>query len=139
MTKFHAILTAGAALIAAPAMAQDAAPAPAPQAATPAPQAATPAPQAATPAAPTPAAPGSVTDAEVTTFAKAAIAVDKVTKDTTLAQADKNKKLAEVVTATGLQPDRFNAIATASGSDAALQKRIQTAIAAEQGAATPTQ
>jgi hypothetical protein len=119
MTKFHAILTAGAALIAAPALAQDAAPAPAP------------APQTATPA---PAAPATVTDAEVTSFAKAAIAVDKVNKDTAVPAADKPKKLADAVTAAGIAPERFNAIATASGTDAELQKRIQTAIVAEQQA-----
>lgn len=134
MTKFNAFLTASAALIAAPALAQETAPAPA------APAQSAPAQTApAAPATPAPAAAGSVTDAEVATFAKAAIAVDKVTKDTTLAQADKNKKLAEVVTAAGIQPDRFNAIATASGTDSALQQRIQTAIVAEQqSGAAPT-
>lgn len=126
MIKSHAFLTAGAALIAAPALAQEAAPAPAP-----APQTTTPA-----PATPAPAAPGSVTDAEVASFAKAAIAVDKVNKDAAIPAADKPKKLAEVVTAAGIEPTRFNAIATASGSDTALQKRIQTAIVAEQQAST---
>jgi hypothetical protein len=118
MIKFRTALAVTAALIAAPALAQEAAPAPAP------------APQTAAPAAP--AAP--VSDAEVKTFAKAAIAADKVNKDTTLAEADKARKLAEAVTTAGIQPDRFNQIATATGSDAALQKRIQDAIVAEQQA-----
>jgi len=122
MTKFYALLTTGAALIAAPALAQDAAPA------TPA----EPTTQAA-PAAPA-ATPATVTDAEVKTFAKAAIAVDKVNKDASLTGDDKNKKLAEAVTTAGIEPARFNEIATASGSDAALQKRIQDAIVAEQSA-----
>ncbi|ODP39650.1 DUF4168 domain-containing protein [Sphingomonas turrisvirgatae] len=125
MTKFHAILTAGAALIAAPAIAQEAAPAPAQ------------APQAAPAAPAAPGAPVTASDAEITSFAKAAIAVDKVNKDTALPDADKPKKLAEVVTAAGIQPTRFNEIAVASGSDAALQQRIQAAIVAEQNAAAP--
>ena len=127
MTKFRTALITGAALIAAPAIAQQ----------TPSPTTA----QTATPAA----APATVSDAEVKSFAKAAIAVDKVNKDTAIPAADKGKKLSEVVTGAGLQPARFNEIANASGSDAALQKRIQDAIVAEQGAtpagapATPAQ
>ncbi|MCP3729698.1 DUF4168 domain-containing protein [Sphingomonas sp. MG17] len=115
MIKFRNVLAIGAALIAAPALAQDA-PAPA-----------------AKPAAP--AAAAAITDAEVKSFAKAAIAVDKVNKDAGVPAADKGKKLAEVVTTAGLKPERFNEIANASGADTALQKRIQDAIVAEQGTA----
>ncbi len=116
MMKFRTVLIAGTALIAAPALAQDAAPEKA-------------APQAAAPAA-------TVSDAEVKSFAKAAIAADKVNKDAGIAAADKSKKLAEAVTGAGLQPARFNEIANASGADTDLQKRIQVAIQAEQGAST---
>lgn len=126
MNKFRTILIAGTALIAAPALAQEAAPAAAPQTAAPAPSAA--------PAA----AATAVTDAELKSFAKAALAVDKLNKDTSVPAADKNTKLAEAVTMAGLKPERFNEIATATSSDADLQKRVQAAVVAEQGA-TPAQ
>lgn len=111
----HAALLAGVVFV-TPVVAQEA-PAPAP----------------ATPAA----APAPVSDAEVTMFAKAAIAVDKITKDTNIPAADKGKALADAVVGSGIQPERFNEIANASGTDAALQQRIQTALAAEQNA-SPT-
>lgn len=115
----HAALLAGATLIATPALAQDAAaPAPAPQEAAPA----------------TPAAPAAVTDAEIQKFAKAALAADKISKDAAIAAADKQKKMAEAVTASGLEPTRFNEIAQASQSDSALQAKVQAAIVAEQQA-----
>lgn len=121
MTKFHRAvkigLIASAALVAAPALAQNAAQTATPQASG------------------TAAASTAISDAEVKSFAKAALAVDQVNKDTSIAAADKGKKLSEVVTGAGLQPERFNQIANASGSDAALQKRIQDAIVAERGAA----
>lgn len=115
----HAALLAGATLIATPAFAQDtAAPAPAPQEAAPA----------------TPAAPAPVTDDEVKKFAKAALAADKISKDTAIAAADKQKKMAEAVTTSGLEPSRFNQIAQASQADTALQAKVQAAIVAEQQA-----
>ncbi|WP_343520493.1 DUF4168 domain-containing protein [Sphingomonas sp.] len=123
----HAVLLAGATLIATPALAQDtAAPAPAPQAAAPA----------------TPAAPAPVTDDEVKKFAKAALAADKISKDAAIVAADKQKKMAEAVTASGLEPTRFNQIAQASQADTALQAKVQAAIVAEQQASpspAPTQ
>lgn len=114
----HALLLAGATLIATPALAQD----------TAAPAAS--APQAATPS--------TVTDAELKQFAKAALAVDKVNKDTAVAAGDKQKKMAEAVSGSGLPPARFNEIAQASQADPALQQKIQAAIVAEQQA-SPTQ
>lgn len=120
----HALLLAGATLIATPALAQDTAAPAAP----------------ATQAAPPAAAPSTVTDAELKQFAKAALAVDKVSKDTTVAAADKQKKMAEAVTSSGLPPARFNEIAQASQSDPALQQKVQAAIVAEQQASpAPTQ
>lgn len=130
----HAALLAGATLIATPAFAQDTtAPAAAPQEA---------APQTTAPAAP--AAPAAVTDDEVKKFAKAALAADKISKDTAIAAADKQKKMAEAVTTSGLEPTRFNEIAQASQSDTTLQQKVQAAIVAEQQAspapaAAPTQ
>ncbi|WP_447726885.1 DUF4168 domain-containing protein [Sphingomonas koreensis] len=116
----HAALMAGATLIAMPALAQDtAAPAaPAPQAST--------------------AAPATVTDAEVKQFAKAALAVDKVSKDVAVPAADKQKKMADAVAGSGLAPARFNEIAQASQADPTLQQKVQAAITAEQQSA-PTQ
>ncbi len=105
----HAALAAGV-LLSTPALAQTEAPAaPAPE------EAATPAP---------------VTDAEVTMFAKAALAADKVSKDTTIAATDKQAKMADAVTSNGLEPLRFNQIAQAAQSDPALQKKVQGAIIA---------
>ena len=122
----HALMLAGATLIATPALAQD----------TAAPAA--PAPEAAPQTAPT--APSSVTDAELKQFAKAALAVDKVSKDTAVPAADKQKKMAEAVSGSGLPPARFNEIAQASQADPALQQKVQAAIVAEQQASpAPTQ
>ena len=142
----YALMLAGATLIATPALAQDtAAPAaPAPEAST--------------------AAPSAVTDAELKQFAKAALAVDKVSKDTAVPAADKQKKMAEALTeylheaglrvpaadkqrkraeavrGSALPPARFNEIAQASQADPALQQKVQAAIVAEQQASTtPTQ
>lgn len=126
--KFRtSIITLGATLFCAPAFAQDMAPA---QPATPAQT--TPAPAPATPPPAAPATSATITDAEIAQFATAALAVDKVTKDTTIAAADKNAKMAEAVTAAGLDPNRFNAISQAMQADPALNTRIQKAAAAQQ-------
>ncbi len=86
------------------------------------------------------AAPSAVTDAELKLFAKAALAVDKVNKDAAVPAADKQKKMAEAVSGSGLPPARFNEIAQASQADPALQQKVQAAIVAEQQAGTtPTQ
>ena len=124
----HALMLAGATLIATPALAQDTA-APA----APAPQAG-PAPPAST------APPAAVTDAELKQFAKAALAVDKVSKDAAVPAADKQKKMAEAVSGSGLPPARFNEIAQASQADPALQQKVQAAIVAgQQASPAPTQ
>lgn len=125
MKTFHRALIASAVLgLASPALAQTA-PAPAP--ADPAMQAA-PAPDAA-PQATTPAAP--VADAEISSFAKAMVAIDAVQKDATLAPEQKQEQMASKVQAAGLEPQRFNEIGQAIQGDPALQTRIQTAIQAE--------
>lgn len=77
---------------------------------------------------------GAVSDAEVTQFASAALAVDKVRKDTTVAEADKNTKMVEAISSSGLQPARFNEIAQAMQADPALNKRIQEAAATQKPA-----
>ncbi|MBO9621478.1 MAG: DUF4168 domain-containing protein [Sphingomonas sp.] len=116
------ILTGAALLLAAPAaFAQDAS-----QTAQPAAPAA-PAEQAATGASAGAAA--TVSDAEIKQFATAALAVDKVRKDAAVPEADKNTKMVEAISASGLQPARFNEIAQAMQADPALNKRIQEAAA----------
>lgn len=90
--------------------------------------------QTAAPAAPSPtaqtAAPAPVTDEELTKFAKAALAVDAVTKDTSIPATEKNAKLTEAVTAAGLDTVRFNQIATLAQSDPAMNEKVQAAIIA---------
>lgn len=125
----HAALLAGAALIATPALAQDTTTTPATPAQEAAPAQET-TPQTAAPA--TPAAPAPVSEDEVKKFAKAALAADKVSKDTAIAAAEKQKQMAAAVTASGLEPTRFNEIAQAAQADSALQQRVQAAITAEQ-------
>jgi hypothetical protein len=89
----------------------------------------------AAPAAPTAA---SYTDADVDQFASAALAVQKIQQDATVPDADKQTKMSAAVTSSGLTPEKFNAIATASQSDPALMKRIQTAAAAKMPASPST-
>jgi hypothetical protein len=88
--------------------------------------------------APSTAAPTSFSDADVDKFAGAALAVQKIQQDTTVPDADKQTKMSAAVTSSGLTPEQFNAIATASQSDPALMKRIQTAAAKKQGAGAST-
>jgi len=126
----------GAALLAAPAaFAQDAtqtSPSTQPDAATPATPGAEAGAQAQTQTQTQAAA--SVSDTEVTQFATAALAIEKVRKDSSVPEADKNSKMVEAITASGLQPARFNEIAEAMQADPALNKRVQDAAAAQQPA-----
>ncbi|MGN6268710.1 MAG: DUF4168 domain-containing protein [Sphingomonas sp.] len=94
-----------------------------------------------TPPAASQAAPGaaaSYTDADVDQFAGAALAVQKIQQDTTVPDTDKQTKMSAAVTSSGLTPEKFNAMATASQSDPALMKRIQTAAAAKMKASPPS-
>ena len=91
-------------------------------------------------AAPSAGATASFSDSDVDQFASAAIAVQSIQNDATVAAADKQTKMASAVSSSGLSPEKFNAIAKASQSDPALMKRIQTAAAAKMQAspkATP--
>jgi len=92
------------------------------------------------PAATTPpagAATTAYTDADIDSFATAAIAVQKIQQDATVPDAEKQTKMASAVTSSGLTAEKFNAIAQASQSDPALMKRIQTAATAKMQA-SPT-
>ena len=80
----------------------------------------------------------SYTDADVDQFASAAIAVQKIQGDASVAATDKQTKMASAVSSSGLTPEKFNAIATASQSDPALMKRIQTAASAKMQASAGT-
>jgi|GEM_PF-5449295 len=130
--------------LAMPAFAQEtAAPAPATSPATPPADSATPAPATPAPATPAPgqAAPSTFTDAELIGFANAAIEADKIQKDATVAQADKQTQMLAAVQAQGLEPTRYNEIAQATRSDPELVKKIQELAAAQmagqQNTATP--
>ena len=83
------------------------------------------------PAASTTAPAASYTDADVDQFATAALAVQKIQQDAAVPDTDKQTKMSAAVTSSGLTPEKFNAMATASQSDPALMKRIQTAAAAK--------
>lgn len=98
---------------------------PAAQAATP--DAAAPPAQAAPNA--SPAAPAGVSDSEVDSFAKATVAVQKITADAKLDESAKQAKMAEAVKSAGLEPGRYNDIGKAVSSDPALLAKIRTAMA----------
>ncbi|MCM8730035.1 DUF4168 domain-containing protein [Hephaestia sp. GCM10023244] len=115
-TLLKTTMLAGACLMAAPALAQTSPADPAAPQSDPAAQA----PQASASA-------GAVSDAEVDQFASAAVAVQKIGSDATVAEDAKQAKMAEAVQSSGLKPERFNEIAQASQADPALQARIQTA------------
>lgn len=71
----------------------------------------------------------SLDDKEVRQFTAAAITVQKVQQDSSIAAADKQTKIVAALQQSGLSPQRFNAIAEASNQDPALMRRIQTAAA----------
>jgi hypothetical protein len=121
--QIHRTIVAGATLLIAPAALAQTTPAPAPTTAP----TTTPA-----PAAPAASATSTTyTDAELTQFARAALAVEKVRKDATIAEADKNARMVAAISGVGIDPERFNAIGQAMQSDPALNQRIQKAAAAQ--------
>ncbi len=91
------------------------------------------------PATSPPAASSSFTDGDLQKFATAAIALNKIQADTNVAPADKQPKMVAAVQQSGLDPQKFNAIAQAAQNDPALQQRIQTAAAAAQPQQAPQQ
>lgn len=114
------ILTAAAmagAAIATPALAQDAAaeaPAPAAQAPAPAAEAA---------------AEVAITDAELDMFAGAAIKVNEIAQNAELDAEAKQAAMVEAVQNSGLDPVKFNEIATKSQSDETMKARVAEAFA----------
>jgi hypothetical protein len=88
------------------------------------------APPAAAPAPASPAAPNATfSPGDIQKFAKAAVALNKIQTDTTIAAADKQQRMAAAVQAQGLEPQKFNEIAQAAQTDTALQQQIQAAAA----------
>lgn len=92
------------------------------------------------PAAATPAAPATATsfsDDEIKKFASAAVELNKIQTDTTVTAEQKQPKMLAAVQATGLDPQKFNAIGQAAQSDPALQQKIQAAASASAPTAAP--
>lgn len=76
-----------------------------------------------------------VSDAEVQQFAAAALEVNKIQSDTSIAEADRTPRLQAALQTAGITPERFNAIGQQMQTDQALNKRIQAAAGATGGAA----
>ncbi|MGE4321873.1 MAG: DUF4168 domain-containing protein [Sphingobium sp.] len=91
------------------------------------------------PAAPQAAAPqagaSTFSDSDIKQFAAAAVEVTKIQSDATIPAADKQPKMLAAVEASGLPPEKFNAIGQAAAADPALQQRIQAAAPSEPAAA----
>ena len=120
-------------------VAQAAQPDTAPPPATPAPDTDAAPPQQASPpdssAPPTAATPDAgatttpVSDAEVDHFAKATVAVQKISADTKLDETAKQTKMAAAVKSAGIDPARYNEIGKALATDSALRAKVQMAMA----------
>lgn len=123
MTKTFGLIALVAGLAVAPA-----APAQEPDA-----PASTPEPAASAPAASAPAAPATAfTPEDIQKFARAVTEVAKIQGDATVAETDKQAKMAAAVQAQGLEPQKFNEIAQAAQTDPALQEQIRAASAPAQ-------
>jgi len=70
-----------------------------------------------------------VSDAEVDHFAKATVAVQKINADAKLDDSKKQKKMADAVKSSGLEPSRYNEIGKAIATDTTLRAKVQTAMA----------
>ena len=70
-----------------------------------------------------------VSDTEVDSFAKATVAVQKISADAQLDESAKQKQMAEAVKSAGLEPARYNDIGKAVSADPALLAKIRTAMA----------
>jgi len=88
-------------------------------------------------AAPPPAASQQFSDDQISSYVSAVGEIQKIQADTTLDAQTKQTQMASAVQAAGLDVATFNAIATQSQTDTALQQKIQEHLAASQGT-TPT-
>lgn len=84
------------------------------------------------PAASAPPAAASVNDEDVQKYANAIVEVNKIQADTSVAEADKQSKMAEAVEQSGLDTQKFNEITQAAQSDPTVKQRIQAAASASQ-------
>jgi hypothetical protein len=94
--------------------------------------------QAGSPMQAAPASAASFSDDEIKKFASAAVELNKIQTDTTVTADQKQPKMLAAVQATGLDPQKFNAIGQAAQSDPALQQKIQAAASASAPAAAPS-
>ena len=79
-----------------------------------------------------------VTDAEVESFAKATVKLQKIDADASLAGDQKQAAMAAAVQEVGLDPAKYNQIAQAVGTDTALRAKVVEAMGKEAGPAEPT-
>ena len=123
MKKLLTAVSLAGAMAATPALAQADAAAAAPATEAPA-------------AAPAAEAPAPITDAELDMFAVAATKVNDIAQDTALSAEEKQTAMVAAVSGSGLDPHRFNEIATKSQSDEALKTRLAEAFARRPAPAT---
>lgn len=116
MNKLLAVTALTGALIATPAMSQNEPAAEAPAATTAAPDTA-------------PEATAPISDAELDKFAIAATKVNEIAQNAALTAEEKQSAMVEAVQGSGLDPVKFNEIATKSQSDEALKARLAEAFA----------
>ena len=70
-------------------------------------------------------APTRISDEEVPQFASASSSITNIRADSNGSDADRNRRVANVIKATGLTPARYEQITRAMQADPALQRRIQ--------------
>jgi hypothetical protein len=75
-----------------------------------------------------------VSDAEVQSYAKAAVKVQTINANTALDDAAKQQQMVTAVSESGLAPQRFNEISSAIDSDTTLRAKVETAMAAHAAA-----
>lgn len=88
----------------------------------------------AVPATPATITPATITDAELDQFAGAALKVNAIGADAALDAKAKQAAMVEAVTSSGLDPNRFNDIATLSQKDESLKTRLTAAFARQPAA-----
>jgi Domain of unknown function (DUF4168) len=76
---------------------------------------------------------------DIQKFAKAALEIQKLQADTAVAEADKQTRMASIVTENGLDAVKFNEIAQAMQTDPAIQEQVNAAAASAAPAEAPTQ
>lgn len=75
----------------------------------------------------------SFTDAEIDSFAKATVEVQKIDADASVDASAKQEQMAAAVTNAGLDPAKYNEIGQALATDPELRAKVQTAMAKHTG------